>query len=90
MKYSGQSRTPPGTLVSKLNNKYGSGNSDNRIKIPDVYHVDLKFKSILPKNFNTYIYQYSNTNKIFTSSDEEGLYSKLSDKIKQGVDEISE
>ena len=29
------------------------------IKIPDVYHVKLTFKSLLPQNFNTFIMQYA-------------------------------
>ena len=29
------------------------------VKIPDVYEVELTFKSILPANFNNFMYQYS-------------------------------
>ena len=29
------------------------------IKIPDVYKVDMKFTSLLPANFNNYIFTYA-------------------------------
>lgn len=32
------------------------------IKIPDVYHVDMEFKSLLPDTFNNYLYNYSSSN----------------------------
>lgn len=33
------------------------------IKIPDVYDLDLEFNSLLPDNFNNYIYGYYSNNK---------------------------
>lgn len=32
------------------------------IKIPDVYHVEMNFKSLLPDTFNNYLYMYSSSN----------------------------
>lgn len=32
---------------------------NNMIKIPDVYHVEMSFKSLLPSNFNNFIYAFS-------------------------------
>lgn len=44
--------------------------SENLIKIPDIYHVELTFDSLLPDNFNNYLYRYShNLNIINTYSD---------------------
>ena len=34
------------------------------IKIPDVYKVEMSFKSLLPDNFNNHIYMYSSNNII--------------------------
>lgn len=33
--------------------------SYNLIKIPDVYHVTMKFNSLLPANFNNYLFTYA-------------------------------
>lgn len=30
------------------------------MKIPDVYHVEMSFKSLLPANFNNFIFAYAN------------------------------
>ena len=31
---------------------------EQNIRIPDVYHVSLTFKSLLPSNLNQYLFQY--------------------------------
>lgn len=38
--------------------------SENLIKIPDVYHVELTFESLLPDNFNNYLFKYSHNSNI--------------------------
>jgi|SRR5574344_1703044 hypothetical protein len=43
--------------------------NDKLIKIPDVYNVSMTFKSLLPDNFNTYLYTYiCNNNQMKDSS----------------------
>lgn len=37
---------------------------NNLIKIPDVYEVKMTFQSLLPLNFNNYIYTYSQNNRM--------------------------
>lgn len=37
---------------------------DNLIKIPDIYEVELQFKSMIPQNLNTYLYQFSQNQRI--------------------------
>lgn len=38
--------------------------NNQTIKIPDVYIVTMNFKSLLPMNFNTFLYQYAGNNRI--------------------------
>jgi len=37
---------------------------NNLIKIPDVYEIELQFKPLLPQNFNTYLYRFSQNARI--------------------------
>lgn len=39
-------------------------NDNNIIKIPDIYIVDLTFDSLLPDNFNNFLFQYVNNKNI--------------------------
>ena len=51
--------------VIKRDEKIGSFINEfkDNIRIPDVYHVSLTFKSLLPSNLNQYLFQYiGNTN----------------------------
>ena len=70
MTYEGVLRDPPTKWLYDLVNKHGNENlevdtfltnaiSYKTIKIPDVYRVSLKFKSLLPANFNNYIFSYA-------------------------------
>ena len=70
MTYEGVLRDPPTKWLYDLVNKHGNENleldtflanaiSYKTIKIPDVYRVFLKFKSLLPANFNNYIFSYA-------------------------------
>ena len=75
--YDGVLRNPSQTFFDLLKthvsgNISGGGSSfienikkNNLIKIPDVYHVEMQFRSLLPANFNNFIYSYSyNVNHI--------------------------
>lgn len=43
------------------------------IRIPDIYHIKMTFKSLLPANFNNYIFSISNnTSNLFNEVDERG------------------
>lgn len=79
VEYSGIMRTPPDSFVETLCKTHASkalkGTDDgtgiksfflanNIIKIPDVYIVTMKFKSLISANFNTFIYQYAGNNKL--------------------------
>ena len=69
--YDGVLRNPSQTFFDLLKthvsgNITGDGSSfieniknNNLIKIPDVYHVEMQFRSLLPANFNNFIYSYS-------------------------------
>lgn len=39
---------------------------NNQIKVPDVYEVKMSFQSLLPLNFNNYVYTYAQNNKMET------------------------
>lgn len=65
--HAGQTRTPNVDFykeLEKYKNEYYEYNKDNFItnqwiKIPDVYKLQLTFDSLLPQNINNYIYQFS-------------------------------
>jgi hypothetical protein len=81
---------PPGwidTLCSKHANcggkKDGSVNSATLaelaktarlIKVPDVYEVEMKFTSLLPQNFNNYLFTYSQNNTMETEYASGSIY----------------
>ena len=37
------------------------------VKIPDIYHVEMTFNSLLPDTFNNYLYTYSQNSNIITT-----------------------
>ena len=68
--YEGVLRDPPYSWVERLAKEHLNMNMNQDeflsnasigklIKIPDVYRVELKFKSLLPANFNNYIFAYA-------------------------------
>ena len=77
--YDGVLRNPPQKFMHQLKNYVNEAvfgeadtfitavNKNNMIKIPDVYHVSMTFKSLLPPNFNNFMYTYSkNVNHMVT------------------------
>lgn len=101
-------RNPPESFIKSLINTYGNNQigitekvSDyfikNRlIKIPDVYEISLNFNSLLPSNFNQYLYRFA-ANSIITdisgfSSQEQAFYNdnmfkeKTKETIKKAVE----
>lgn len=71
--YEGVLREPPYEWIHTLVTKHANNNMDKKqfeknitsnhlIKIPDVYRVSLKFQSLLPANFNNYIFNYAENN----------------------------
>ena len=71
-------------LLEKLRNKYYNGNAIGDIYIPDVYHVKLTFQSLLPDNFNTYMFGYAIQTPItnVTVYDDLPVYTKIMKGIK--------
>ena len=63
----GQTRTPNAVFYKRLKkykNQYYKYNKEDFItnqwiKIPDVYKLQLTFESLLPQNLNNYVYQFS-------------------------------
>lgn len=56
-------RSPPqswlDTLYQRHYNYNGKPLTSREIKIPDIYHVTMTFNSLLPANFNNFIFSYS-------------------------------
>ena len=64
VQYKGTLRKPSTGVFNLLKKHVGSRFNDKivnerLIKIPDVYDLTLKFQSVLPQNFNTFIYNYT-------------------------------
>ena len=61
------------------------------IKIPDVYHLELTFNSLIPDNFNTYLYGFREANLDMFKNyavngvDETGVFEKLAQKLAEAV-----
>ena len=55
-------------------NNYKLKEDNNIIKVPDIYIVELTFDSLLPDNFNNFLFQYVNNKNIVdnTQAREEG------------------
>ena len=102
--YEGVLRDPPQSWIRTLAYSHLNKNMNrdaflvnaikNRmIKIPDVYRVELKFQSLLPANFNNYIFTYAQNinhmskynNKVYDSS---MLAEALPKALKSYVDKV--
>ena len=88
--YSGKLRIPTYNFITKSLNKASSiaadladQAKDKNIKIPDVYHVQLTFKSLMPSNMNQFLFNYFG-NKVITKVRDDGALSKLL----QGVENV--
>lgn len=66
--YDGVLRNPPEKFYKLLSGHINTNcNSslatdiiaNNLVKIPDIYHVNMSFKSLLPANFNNFMYTYT-------------------------------
>lgn len=68
--YDGVLRDPPYDWIALLVDQHGNNALDKEtfkrnictnklIKIPDVYHVTMSFQSLLPANFNNYLFNYA-------------------------------
>lgn len=77
--YKGVMRNVTDEFVKQLFKKHGNPYLTNRmspsvfinnknVKIPDVYEVTLNFTSLLPDNFNQYLFQYAMKNSITRSA----------------------
>ena len=101
--YKGVLRNPPISWLDTLvyrncnnsinkNDFYRNIINNNLIKIPDIYEVELQFKSMLPQNFNTYLYQFSQNARIDTEYKHKPVYedshiTKFMENMKSGMSE---
>ena len=102
--HAGQTRTPNVDFYKELEKykntyyKYEQNNfiTNQWIKIPDVYKLQLTFESLLPQNLNNYVYQFSqNDLKMYKSYEHLSGYMELAkkqidsfaDKIKTEIQE---
>lgn len=102
--HAGQTRTPNVDFYKELEKykntyyKYEQNNfiTNQWIKIPDVYKLQLTFESLLPQNLNNYVYQFSqNDLKMYKSYEHQSGYMELAkkqidsfaDKIKTEIEE---
>ena len=99
VEFKGVLRTPSQevikTLVTKhLKPEYSIDESILRktgiAKIPDVYHVSLTFKSLLPNNFNNFIYSVACGESIETIKDSDSLWSAIGDNLQQALSDIKD
>ena len=96
--HAGQTRTPNVEFYKELEKykntyyKYEQNNfiTNQWIKIPDVYKLQLTFESLLPQNLNNYVYQFSqNDLKMYKSYEHQSGYMELAKKqIDSFVDKI--
>lgn len=99
VKADGVMRTPPDDWLKSLCSKHAQNGitpeylkSNNIIKIPDVYHVDMTFTSLLPANFNNYLFTYVCNDDQITTYQSKGLFQKslIVDTLKNGVTKMGE
>lgn len=93
--YEGQLRTPPRRWINDLVNAHANNCmnkeafianivNNHLIKIPDVYRVTMRFQSLLPANFNNYLYNYAENANHITKYENRGYDSSpLSDALGQ-------
>lgn len=99
--HAGQTRTPNIEFYNELKkykNKYYDYEEKNFItnqwiKIPDVYKLQLTFDSLLPQNLNNYVYQFSQNdlkmyNEYKTYDYQKGYMEMAKNKISSFVDKI--
>lgn len=104
VKYDGVLRDPPqqwltSKLYPKTNNNLTSAGwrlvqnaiKERLIKIPDVYHVSMKFQSLLPANFNNFIYSYAQNNNHIDTYKETGYEnSDMAEILSKGITKFGE
>lgn len=56
---------------------------NNYIKIPDIYTINMEFTSLLPNNFNTWLFKFANGNKLATPHG--GIFNSVSDIITDNI-----
>lgn len=102
--YEGVLRDPPRWWILKLawlhgnkcmSNEFMNNIIENKlIKIPDVYRVQMNFQSILPANFNNYIFAYAENASHITKYKDGPVYQQsavaplLAKAIKQYTDKV--
>lgn len=79
--YGGVLRDPPNEFINRLVPKHANKNmspafknnilNNKLIKIPDVYHVSMAFQSLLPANFNNYIFNFAQNSNHITKYDKD-------------------
>lgn len=62
--------------------------SNKDIKIPDIYHVSLVFKSLLPANFNTYLFNIMSQNNLYTIKENNTASNILQTTVGKAIDSI--
>lgn len=93
VKSSGIMRTPSIEWIHELCLKHANLNSwkatelindiinHNLIKIPDVYTVEMTFTSLIPDNFNTFLYNYSKNSQMELYTNEDAYQPTVLDNI---------
>lgn len=97
-------RQPSEKFIKELANNHVNGGSmfsnfkkellemeNPLVRIPDVYELDMKFTSLLPDNFNTYLMQFTMNNKIKEHSTNTTAFwqGEVTNKIKQLGEKLS-
>lgn len=90
VQYKGTLRTPSASLLGQIQSKVGSRYNGSAIanydtvKIPDVYDVTMKFQSLLPQNFNTFVYNFTQTDLMnMTEAVQESGFNNLTAAVKK-------
>lgn len=89
VQYKGTLRTPSDSLLSQLSARVGSRYkpgaivNKRQIKIPDVYDVTMKFQSLLPQNFNTFVFNFTQTDMMNMAANQASQFSNLTEGVKK-------
>lgn len=90
VQYKGTLRKPSPRLLSYIQWFVGSRYVPNKIanyntiKIPDVYDVTMKFQSLLPQNFNTFIFNFTQTDMMnMTNPVQKSGFNNLTEAVKK-------
>ena len=96
IQYKGTLRTPSSSLLGEIKSKVGSRYpnkeaiaNERTIKIPDVYDVSMKFQSLLPQNFNTFIFNFTQNDLMNMSAGEAKQESGFS-RLTKAIEELKE